>query len=99
MLHVRDDIDAENEPVENVPFSVVADPYDVVRPYWKPRVVRSSPPVSVTEPFRTAVVCVTDEAAVVANVGAVSLGAGVDVVKETIDPYAVADAFVAYALA
>jgi len=82
----------EKVPTPKVPFSVVVAPYEVVRPYWKPRTVVEALPSEVMVPFSVAVDVPTEEAAWVVRVGAVMQMLVVNVASE---PYEVPAEFVA----
>ena len=58
VLHVKEEIGNENEPVEKAPDSDVVAPYDAVVPYTIPLVSITVLPMSVVEPFRVAPVSV-----------------------------------------
>jgi hypothetical protein len=62
VLQVRPVAEPVYAPVEKEPDSVVVAPYEVVRPYAKPRVLGLAPPVAVMFPLSVALEFVREEA-------------------------------------
>ena len=92
-MHVKEESDPVYVPVEKSPEDVVVAPYEVLKPYTKPRAVGLIFPTEVIVPFPVAVVAVIEEAACVVTVGELT-----DiVVVESIEPYPVPPEFVEYA--
>ena len=69
------------EPVVKEPVRVTVEPYEVVRPYLKPREVVMAPPRSVRVSF-----IVTEFRPIEVAAWTVTVGEHADVVTETIEP-------------